>query len=282
MEFYYTTYDVRRKRDIIHPGSNMSHRDIMGLLDPDEQDGNSRFWYAHVLGIFHANIIYTGEGALDHIPRRLDFLWVRYYTHLRSSSDSESLQMLSLPSVTVHESFGFVDPSLVLRCCHVIPAFYKGRRTSRAASGFARSEKDWNAYFLNRLGTLPFCVYFFTYNSARFADQDMFMRFKWGLGVGHTYCHEQDGQASDAEGAGLSKSPGDADRIIQINAEPEHTSWEPQGNDSTGPQDEDDPALSTDDDERGLLYDSDDPLTVDGEASDSDPESDGSEDDSMA
>jgi hypothetical protein len=131
----------------------------MGLLDPNEQDGNFRFWYAHVLGIFHANIIYTGEGVLDHIPRRLDFLWVRYYTHLRNSTDSESLPMLSFPSVTVNESFGFVDPSLVLRCCHVIPAFYKGRRTSRVASGFARSEKDWNAYFLNRFGPLYLSVY---------------------------------------------------------------------------------------------------------------------------
>jgi hypothetical protein len=155
LTIHYTTYDVRRRRDIIHPGPTSSHRDIMGVLPPDEQTETSRFWFAHVLGIFHTNVIYSGEGASDYNPRRLDFLWVRYYVPVASTSSSpSSLDMLSFPPVHVEQSFGFVDPATVLRCCHIIPAFFKGPRPKTVRPGhvsaYAKSNRDWNAYFINQ------------------------------------------------------------------------------------------------------------------------------------
>ena len=73
----YTTYNVRRSQDVINP--NTSHRDIMLLANSDSQETNlkHKFLYAHVLGIYHVNVIYVGPGMLDYCPRRLDFLWVR-------------------------------------------------------------------------------------------------------------------------------------------------------------------------------------------------------------
>jgi hypothetical protein len=160
MSIHYTTYDVRRRRDIIHPGSTTAHRDIMGLLTPDEQTDTDRFWFAHVLGIFHANVIYTGDGASDYDSRRLDFLWVRYYSKHRTRSLSRSsLKMLEFPPVSETESFGFINPSTVLRCCHIIPAFSMGRRKVRLGSPLsicAKSTEDWAAYYINRSD--PFIV----------------------------------------------------------------------------------------------------------------------------
>jgi hypothetical protein len=67
--FNYTTYDVRRAQDVINP--NTPHCDIMVLADTDssEPDGTNSdhaFIYAHVLGIYHVNVVYTGEEMLDY------------------------------------------------------------------------------------------------------------------------------------------------------------------------------------------------------------------------
>jgi hypothetical protein len=158
MTINYTTSDVRRQRDIIHPGSNSSHRDIMGLLSPDDQTETNRFWFARVLGIFHANVIYAGAGTSDYNPRRLDFLWIRYYSKHPTPSPSSSLssfrlEMLEFPPVSETSSFGFIDPSSVLRCCHIIPAFFMGRHRLQLGSPFsacANSAGDWEAYFINK------------------------------------------------------------------------------------------------------------------------------------
>jgi hypothetical protein len=67
---------VRRGTDIINPGT--SHCNIMLLADnADAADGSSNLHhilYARVLGVYHANVIYTGSGMRDYEARRLNFL----------------------------------------------------------------------------------------------------------------------------------------------------------------------------------------------------------------
>jgi hypothetical protein len=155
MTINYTTYDVRHQRDIIHPGGNSSHHDIMGLHNSDNQTETNHFWFAHVLGIFHANVIYAGAGASDYNPCHLDFLWIRYYSRRPTPSLSSRFQLESLefPPVSETWSFGFVDPSAVLRCCHIIPAFSMGCRRLQLGSPVsisAKSADDWKAYLINR------------------------------------------------------------------------------------------------------------------------------------
>ena len=70
---HYTTYDVRRGQDVINP--SMPHRDIM-LLATTNNDVDHPFLYARVLGIYHANVIYTGGRAPSYQARRFEFLWV--------------------------------------------------------------------------------------------------------------------------------------------------------------------------------------------------------------
>jgi hypothetical protein len=157
MSIHYTSYDVWRRREIIHtgPGKTTAYCDIMGLLATDDNLDDSdvsRFWFAHVLGIFHVNVIYTGDGSSDLSPRRLDFLWVRYYSSYGRTNPC-SLDRLKFPPVAEKESFGFLDPGCVLRCCHIIPAFHIGKRNITARegiSGTARNHEDWKLYYINR------------------------------------------------------------------------------------------------------------------------------------
>jgi len=66
----YTTYDLQRDFDSINPHTD--HQDIMILSNSD--DNAHPFSYARVLGIFHANIIYTGLGSKDFQSRHIEFL----------------------------------------------------------------------------------------------------------------------------------------------------------------------------------------------------------------
>ncbi|KAG6905526.1 hypothetical protein DXG01_002238 [Tephrocybe rancida] len=61
MRLHYTSYDVRRSADVIH--IKTSHCNIM-LLNPDfngNPDTDHPYLYARVLGIYHANIVYSGH-----------------------------------------------------------------------------------------------------------------------------------------------------------------------------------------------------------------------------
>lgn len=152
----YTTYDVRRSQDNINPGT--SHRDIMMLANnaPDDEGLEKHpFCYARVLGIFHVNVIYTGTGMVDYVARRLDFLWVRWYRYSGAQSPGwkdYKLDMLNFPPVAHDDSFGFVDPQDVIRGCHVLQAFKRGKSHANgiSISRCAGDGADWRNYFVNR------------------------------------------------------------------------------------------------------------------------------------
>jgi hypothetical protein len=153
MRINYTTYDVRRKRDTINPGT--PHRDIMVLAQNDD-DSDHPFLYARVIGIFHANIVYTGSGIMDYRPRRLEFLWVRWYEldpKVPAGGWSRStLDRLQFPPMAEGNSFGFIDPADVLRGGHIVPAFATGKRYAdgEGLSRCARDSSDYHSYYVNR------------------------------------------------------------------------------------------------------------------------------------
>ncbi|KAG0693779.1 hypothetical protein DFH29DRAFT_1006933 [Suillus ampliporus] len=69
-------------------------------------------------------------------------------------------------------AFGFLDPSVVLRACHLIPSFADRHMDTLLWHGPSvarpfREVNDWTAFYVNI-----------------FADQDMFAHFV-GIGVGH-------------------------------------------------------------------------------------------------
>jgi hypothetical protein len=59
---------------------------------------------------------------------------------------------IHFPPVTDKDAFGFIDPSDVLRACHVIPSFARGKvhLDGRGSSRCAHDSLDWAAYYVNR------------------------------------------------------------------------------------------------------------------------------------
>ncbi|KAG2047193.1 hypothetical protein BDR06DRAFT_1032526 [Suillus hirtellus] len=173
--FNYTTYDVRRAQDVVNPCT--SHCNVM-VLSSDNDMGleGHRFIYGKVLGVYHVNVIYVGVSMIDFTPLRVEFLWVRWYKPMEqvSSWDTSTLDRLRFPPMDDESSFNFVDPEDILRGCHIIPAFARGKRhyDGLGVSACAGDKEDWHEYYINQ-----------------FVDRDMLMRFHFGLGVGHVYSH---------------------------------------------------------------------------------------------
>ena len=111
------------------------------------------FLYARVLGIFHANVIYTGQGAKDYLPRCVEFLWVRWFevVDVPAGWEHAALDSLRFVPMTQDDVYGFVDPTDVIRACHLIPVFSKGRiHPNGVVSRSERDEADWKNYYVNR------------------------------------------------------------------------------------------------------------------------------------
>ncbi|KIJ54888.1 hypothetical protein M422DRAFT_152963, partial [Sphaerobolus stellatus SS14] len=173
----YTSYDLRRCRDTFNPKGD--NRDIMvhAQDDPDSRNFH-HFWYARILGIYHVNVIYLREDGTLEPPRKIHFLWVRWFgreTSYKSGPNYRRLDRIGF----VHdedntESFGFLDPSLVIRAVHLIPVFSEGRTNELLGESIARQydkekdSKDWCFFYVNR-----------------FVDRDMLMRYMGG-GIGHS------------------------------------------------------------------------------------------------
>jgi hypothetical protein len=86
----------------------------------------------------------------DDKPRCFDFLWVRWFevVDVASSGWSNStLDAVHFPPMHHNGSFGFVDPRDVLRGCHILPAFAKGKRQADGVS-VSRCAKDGMDYHM--------------------------------------------------------------------------------------------------------------------------------------
>ncbi|KAG1840499.1 hypothetical protein DFJ58DRAFT_718370 [Suillus subalutaceus] len=114
----YTTYDLHCNQDSLNPRTNA---DIMLLAHEDGGDGHP-YWYARILGIFHALVIHTGEHSKSHEPQQMDFLWVRWF----SRDPVKRLEWVGFIPSDDPGAFGFLDPQQVIRGIHLVPAFHYG------------------------------------------------------------------------------------------------------------------------------------------------------------
>ncbi|EGN99947.1 hypothetical protein SERLA73DRAFT_53415, partial [Serpula lacrymans var. lacrymans S7.3] len=168
----YTTYDVRCDQDIVNTrmGGNIM------ALSSGATLGSHAFWYAHVLGIFQLQVLHTGPSSANLSVQHIQVLWVRWFEIVKGYH-TNFLKTARLPKVKYmlsnnEAAFEFLDPSLVIRGCHLIPCFADGRTSSLlpciGSTGLAVGESDeWASYYVNI-----------------FVDRDMFMRYR-GKGIGH-------------------------------------------------------------------------------------------------
>ena len=155
-QVYYTSYDLQRQCDTVNP---CAHPDIM-LRSPVTEAGADLYWYARVIGVFHANV-WTDHPAIQdgRNARRMDFLWVRWFgdePSYRSGFRRARLPKIGFVESTDDFAFSFVDPANVIRGCHLIPAFNAGRSAdllphSRSMARRLNPEDvdDWLNFYVN-------------------------------------------------------------------------------------------------------------------------------------
>jgi hypothetical protein len=152
----YTTYDMRRNQDSLNP---RTHADVMVHSHEDEDpDGTIEahlYWYARIIGVFHAQVRYVGPNSDSMDPRKMEFLWVRWFgrdlTH-KAGFKAKRLHCVGfLPSDHL-DAFGFLDPNEVIRGAHLVPSFHHGRTSHLLAPSIARQEgekdEDWIYYYI--------------------------------------------------------------------------------------------------------------------------------------
>lgn len=149
----YTTYDIRRDQDSMNPRTSC---DVM-VLSPETGNEAHPYWYARVLGVFHAEILHTGPAAANRSVQHMEFLWVRWFglvPNHRFGFKAARLPKIGFVPDSDVAAFGFLDPSLVVRGCHLIPAFNNGRtsgllQTAASAGRPAGEVDDWLAFYVN-------------------------------------------------------------------------------------------------------------------------------------
>ena len=153
---YYTSYDLQWQCDTVNPHT---HPNIM-LCSPVNEEGAEPYWYARVLGIYHANI--WAENLV--VPggrniRRMDFLWVRWFGKVpdyHSGFSRACLPTICFVDSTDEFFFSFVDPANVVHGCHLIRAFDAGRNAdllpwphSIALCLKPEDLDDWSYFYIN-------------------------------------------------------------------------------------------------------------------------------------
>ena len=123
---------------------------LLASSNPDTRFKNEVdfFKYAHALGTFHANVIYVGPGSADYQCQRIKLLWVWWYDIVRMETlgwKNSRMDRLSFPPITWDDALGFVNPSDVLRGCHVTPRFSLGMQHSdwHGISYSGKDSEDW-------------------------------------------------------------------------------------------------------------------------------------------
>ena len=151
---YYTSYDLQWACDTVNPHT---HPDIM-LQSPTTE--GEPYWYARVLGIYHANV-WAENSAIcgGRNTRHMDFLWVHWFGE--EPGYCSGFRQVHLPKIGFVEStddfaFSFVDPANVVRGCHLIPAFSAGQSTDLLPHSHSTARRanpgdvdDWLNFYVN-------------------------------------------------------------------------------------------------------------------------------------
>lgn len=197
----YTSYDIHRQQDFLRPGHGGA---IMTLSRKDKADSHP-FWYAQVLRAFIITFVHVAPDSRNHSPQTIEVLWVCWLGIVPGYR--WGFKVARLPKVGFvpeqdNDAFRFLDPSLVIRRCHLIPVFSEGRTDTLLRPGKSITRQpgdidDWSEFYVNMY---VFSLNYFACSQAdlsSFADRDMFTRFA-GIGVGHiAQCHRGSTETAD-------------------------------------------------------------------------------------
>jgi hypothetical protein len=121
----------------------------MVLAQEDANDPHP-YWYARILGIFHAHVSYRGGQ-----PQKMEFLFVRWYgrdpSH-RAGWKARRLHRIGFLTDDDVDAYGFLDPNDIVRAIHLIPAFACGDNGDvnlPVGLSSAVSFRDWDYFYVN-------------------------------------------------------------------------------------------------------------------------------------
>ncbi|KAE9391227.1 hypothetical protein BT96DRAFT_1001541 [Gymnopus androsaceus JB14] len=173
--FNYTMYDMRCNQDSCNPHTRA---DVMTLSGNENADvrADHPYWFARIIGAFHANVVHSGPSSISMSPQKMDFLFVHWFSpapELRQYGiHAKRMPKLGFINANNPEAFGFLDPSNVIHGCHNEPAFAFGVTDQfLVGSSIAHQERDKD-------------MDYFRYYVNMWPDHDMFMRFRGG-GIRH-------------------------------------------------------------------------------------------------
>lgn len=155
MRINYTTYDMRRDYDTIN---SRTHPFVM-VPSPETEPGSHPFWYACVLGVFHAEVQHTGQHSRNFRPQKMEFLWVRWLGIVPGHSFGRKkarLPKIGFVPDADEFAFGFLDPAYIVRGCHLIPSFVDGKSTELLSADLEGTTEarpdggcdDWANYYV--------------------------------------------------------------------------------------------------------------------------------------
>lgn len=127
------------------------------VMSPESGENVHPYWYARVLGVFHVRVNHTGPASRNISMQHMEVLWVRWLGNIwgnRYGFRAARLPKVGFVSEQEPSPFGFLDPSLVVRGCHLIPAFNDLRTSSLLAANPSAGRPigdtdDWSAFYVN-------------------------------------------------------------------------------------------------------------------------------------
>ena len=99
------------------------------MLSKEDGPNAHPFWYAQVLHAYQIPIINVISNTHDHSQKIMEVLWVCWLgmePGYRWGFKEARLPKVGFVPDTDDQAFGFLDPSLVMHRCHLIPAFSEG------------------------------------------------------------------------------------------------------------------------------------------------------------
>jgi len=131
---------------------------VLSFENEEENKDPHPYWYARILGIYHANVHYIGSNrTVSREPQRMEFLFVRWFGREptpRPGWKAKRLICLGFVPGNDETAFGFIDPAQVIRSVHLIPAFAWEHTTkyipqkSVIARGTKEPDDDWQSYYI--------------------------------------------------------------------------------------------------------------------------------------
>ena len=90
------------------------------------------YWYGRVIRIFHVDVVHHGPKSMSPDKQQINFLWVQWFDlDVSFHGGWKALQLHRVGFLNAKSptdcAFSFLDPSIIIRGAHIIPALHMAR-----------------------------------------------------------------------------------------------------------------------------------------------------------